>query len=225
MDYFSQGNRRRGSSSVTQDRLNAPPPPGSRPNVRAAASRESLRPPSSIRLRRLASGNVSTQSSRPQSQASNDNAVAVDSEDTAVTGRRRSSSAPQQRPWGNTNPEAYLTRQATQQGQQHMAPITEGQATAGTPFYEAQETPRPLTPSINVQTPAGTPAEERFAKGAPAMDEAGNAARHARGLRRFRSATHSQAGVHPRHRTGHDEYSSDVVDLLDLVGKSLMVLA
>ncbi|KAF2767481.1 hypothetical protein EJ03DRAFT_365566 [Teratosphaeria nubilosa] len=48
------------------------------------------------------------------------------------------------------------------------------------------------------------------------MQQAGITARQNRGLRRFRSGTVGQA-VHPRHRTAHDEYESDVVDLLDLV--------
>jgi hypothetical protein len=103
-----------------------------------------------------------------------------------------------------------------------MPTITEGQTTASGPqpaasessqdYHEASETP-PRTPSLNIEdatTPAG-----RVITGAPAMTEAGNAARANRGLERFRTGGSNM----PRNeRPAADEYRSDVVDLLDLVG-------
>ena len=103
-----------------------------------------------------------------------------------------------------------------------MPTITEGQATSPGPraaasessqdFQDASETP-PRTPSINIEdatTPAG-----RVLTGASAMTDAGNAARENRGLARFRTTGSNM----PRNeRPTADEYRSDVVDLLDLVG-------
>ena len=212
-DYFSQGRRR--GNSVTQERLNAPLPPSGRP-VRPADSYSSLRQPSGIRIRRLASG--TGQTSRPASQASNDDGVDV--QDTAVTGRRRSSSEPQRYlgPQHLAPPGNDLTRQRTADVPSHMRTINEGSALPqeqATPYYEATETPRPLTPSINIQTPTSEAPVSRVVSNASAMNSAGNAAQRNRGLRRFRSGTQ---GTRPGSRQAHDEYDSDVVDLLDLIG-------
>ena len=110
-----------------------------------------------------------------------------------------------------------------------MPTITEGQQTASRrnpnqagsdssqEYHEAREDPRPLpTPSINGEdgvTP-GEPAS-RVVSGASAMHSAGDAARRNRGLRRFRSGTSS---VMRNEQPAADEYNSDMVDLLDLVG-------
>jgi hypothetical protein len=135
-----------------------------------------------------------------------------------VQGRRRSSSEPQR--YGNTlaPPGTDLSRQRTHD----MPTITEGQATTPGPrhaasessqsFHEAAESP-PRTPSINIED-STTPAE-RVITGASAMHEAGNAARSNRGLHRFRTAGSNM----PRNENpAANEYRSDVVDLLDLVG-------
>lgn len=223
MDYFSQ-NRRRGNS-ITQDRLNAPLPPtaqtpGVQPQllrpqsqgqgrpVRPAGSYESLRAPSSIRIRRMPS---STGPPRPESQASSQGTAEQDFAST--TGRRRSTSEPQR--YGQTlappGQGADLSRQRTVD----MPTITEGVITAqrapsesGSSYHEAAE--RPISPT----TEDGYPAS-RIVTGASAVADAGNAARANRGLRRFRT----NASTQPRNeRVAADEYNSDVVDLLDLVG-------
>lgn len=104
-----------------------------------------------------------------------------------------------------------------------MGTITEGQVLPQPmPFYGSEGTSRPLTPSIDVQTPGGEIGPvERLGDGANVMTEAGNAARRARGLRRFRSGT---SFTHPRHMPQHDEYDSDVIDLLDLVDPEVHTL-
>lgn len=146
----------------------------------------------------------------------------VDVNDAAVTGRRRSFSAPQRYRESLAPPGTDLSRQRT--AEPHMRTINEGQALPQaqdrTPYYESQETPRPYTPSINIQTPGETPQAERMAQGAPVVANAGEAARRNRGLRRFRSSTQGYRHQH----MGDDEYDADVVDLLDLVGKSEALL-
>lgn len=229
MDYFSY-NRRRGNSASDQ-RRNAPLPPTpapQTPGVQAQAgqpqggrtlggpaSLESLRAPSSIRIRRLPSG---LSSPRPETQHGPQQGAPPASQEGTTTGRRRSSSEPQR--FGSTlaPPQMDLSRQRTAE----MPTITEGQSPTPGPqptdssqsFYEAAETPRPQTPSINIDE-SGSPAE-RVMTGASAMQEAGNAARSNRGLQRFRTG----GSAMPRNENpSADEYQSDVVDLLDLVGK------
>ncbi|KAK5118658.1 hypothetical protein LTR85_008123 [Meristemomyces frigidus] len=162
----------------------------------------------------MPSGNVQ-QTPRPNSQMSDEG---IDVNDTAVTGRRRSFSAPQ-RYAGNLAPaDARLSRQMTAE-QPHMGTITEGQRlpqTQETPFYEASETPGPLTPGVNLQTPAESPGMNRVVSAAPVMQNAGDAARSARGLRRFRTNTGASRGF-GHGQLAHDEYDTDVVDLLDLI--------
>jgi hypothetical protein len=219
MDYFSQ-NRRRGNS-VTQDRLNAPLPPTaqtpgaqagqgqpSRP-VRPGPSYESLRAPSSIRIRRMPSGAVTP---RPESQQSSH---ATAEQDFAQPGRRRSTSEPQR--YGPTlaPPGTELSRQRTVDMPTISEGVTTGQnvpSESSQSYHEAAEGPTPpVTPSINE---TGSPAE-RIMTGASAVAEAGDAARANRGLRRFRTTASSA----PRNEMpAADEYNSDVVDLLDLVG-------
>ena len=104
-------------------------------------------------------------------------------------------------------------------------PTLAEERTAGTPpvpgvrrespdrFYEAAETPMAQTPSASGDYLGGAPAE-RVLTSATAMAEAGNAARENRGLRRFRTA----GGTMRNEQPAANEYHSDVVDLLDLVG-------
>ena len=77
-------------------------------------------------------------------------------------------------------------------------------------FHEAAETP----PVDDIGAEGGSPAD-RVLTGASAMQEAGDAARANRGLHRFRTAA---SAVSRNERPTNDEYHSDVVDLLDLVG-------
>ena len=228
-DYFNY-NRRRGNS-LTQDRLNAPLPPG--PEGRPLSnrpSRESMgRNPSSIRIRRLPSSNAP----RPISQASEDSGD-HDYVDAVTTGRRRSTSAPQ-RPSNLAPPENDLSRQRT--ADPYMTTITEGtpMVNQGSPMgydahqqgglrpstREAAENPQmetPMTPSINVQTPGADPVS-RITTGASAMHSAGNAAKANRGLRRYRSTALLPTKEQQANTQSQDEYNSDVVDLLNLVGK------
>lgn len=235
-DYFSFQRRR--NNSVSRDRLNAPLPPvqtpGRRQPLAEAGSMENLRrnPASSIRIRRLPSGNV-PQQSRPAS------ATTPMEEDTPVTGRRRSSSEPQRYAGGLAPPGLDLSRQRTAEPMGHAPPashmptITEGQQTQARPppsqssggsYHEAVETPFPDTPAVPptpgvdeydaaTQGPAS-----RVTTGASAMDRAGNAARQNRGLRKVRT----NASTRERDAYARGEYSSDVVDLLDLVGMFLL---
>lgn len=109
--------------------------------------------------------------------------------------------------------------------QPHMGTITEGQRVPQnqeTPFYDAQQTPRPFTPSINIPTPGETPGVDRMMNGVPAVENAGVAAQRNRGLRRYRTNTGPNMGPSRGHGSGRpdaDEYDTDVVDLLDLIGK------
>ncbi|TKA66470.1 hypothetical protein B0A55_09198 [Friedmanniomyces simplex] len=215
-DYFSQARQRAGTA--TQERLNAPLPPGP---ARPVRSIESLRQPSSIRIRRLPS-NYAASGSRPTSQAGETDGVAVD--DSAFTeGRRRSSSAPQRYQQNLAVPGTDLSRQRTADATSHMGTISEGTAVGqqGTPYYEAAETPRPLTPSIMLQTPGEAPVE-RVRTGASVLNSAGNAARQNRGLRRLRSGR--VGGDRSDYFNRHDEYDSDVVDLLDLIDPEVRTL-
>ena len=221
MDYFNYARRR---DQVTQDRLNAPLPPiqqtpgpptpgpqtpGSRP-LGGQGSLEGLRAPSSIRIRRLPSGLATP---RPNSQQTGQ---APSQPDTAVTGRRRSQSDPHR--YGTTlaPPNMDLSRQRT-----HEMPTVREEtpgaryapSESSQSYHEAEETPRPETPSINIEG-TGSPAE-RVITGASYLQEAGNAARANRGLQRFRTG----GSAMPRNEIpAADEYNSDVVDLLDLVG-------
>lgn len=230
MDYFSH-DRRRGNS-VTQDRLNAPLPPVAqtpgadgppqvqpravpgRRGLAGAGSFESLRAPSSIRIRRLPSGNAVP---RPGTQPS-DQAGGVTEQDFATGGRRRSTSEPQRYGANLAPPETDLARQRTQQ---EMPTITEGvQSSRPQPsedsmsFHEAPDRPYTPGPASTNASEAGEPAS-RIMTSASAMADAGNAARANRGLRRFRTTASSA----PRNeQVAADEYESDVVDLLDLVG-------
>ena len=234
MDYFSYA-RRRGNNPVTQDRLNAPLPPTQQtpgpqtpgPQTPGAPgtpggrrlggppSLEGLRAPSSIRIRRLPSG---LGTPRPGTQQGPQSAVQAD---TAVTGRRRSSSEPQR--YGSTlaPPGVDMSRQRTHEMptlREETPGVQQAPSGSSQSFHDATEapqpeTPRPYTPSINIDDT--TDPAERVVTGASAMQDAGNAAREHRGLRRFRTASSAA----PRNETpAADEYGSDVVDLLDLVG-------
>lgn len=219
-DYFNNGSqRRRGPTAQERPSTAHLPPEGAR---RPYPAREFMRPPSSIRIRRLPSSTaLSAQISRETSQGDDDTTstpVGTSETDAERTGRRRSMSAPQQQ--SSVGPVQFggeSVRQSAVEPSQ-MGTITEGQVLPQPmPFYGSEGTSRPLTPSIDVQTPGGEIGPvERLGDGANVMTEAGNAARRARGLRRFRSGT---SFTHPRHMPQHDEYDSDVIDLLDLVGK------
>ncbi len=206
MDYFTHGNRQRGST-VTQERLNAPLPSPGR-HLARQPSRESLRP-SNIRIRRLPSSNSTT---RPVSATSDFADLESPQVDDAVATRRRSLSAPQR-----TNletPGVDLARQSTVEP--YMQTIVEGAPSSARPAGSSSANrfdgpTAPTTPAI-LELPQDV---ANVADGAQAMHSAGNAARSNRGLRRFRS------GVLPSRRDDNldsREYSADVVDLLDLVG-------
>lgn len=101
-----------------------------------------------------------------------------------------------------------------------MTPLAEetlGVANARSPasessqsYHEAAETP----PVDDIDADTAGPAD-RVLSGASALQEAGNAARSNRGLQRFRTAA---SGISRNEQPTNDEYHSDVVDLLDLVG-------
>ncbi|RMY78143.1 hypothetical protein D0863_00879 [Hortaea werneckii] len=243
-DYFSNLGRRRGSSAAGEH-LTAPVPgPQGHPQQarptfpRHQASRDSLRAPSSIRIRRLPSSNLS-QDTRPAAQRLAQDEGVASSDQAETSGRRRSSSAPQrygvpghqqslQQQYENNR----LSRQLTVGDAPHMSTINEGQqlqpSRNQTPFREQPETPgEPYTPSVGMGTPGSEmPASERVASGVPAMTEAADAARQNRGLRRFRTNTGASGrGRGPmRDQPAHDEYQADVVGLLDLLDPEVRTL-
>ena len=220
MDYFNYARRRNGP--VSQDRLDAPlPPTGETPGPQTPGpqtpggrqpggppSLESLRQPSSIRIRRLPSG---FNTPRPGSQQADQTSS---QRDLGLTGRRRSQSDPHRYGANLAPPALDISRQRTHE----MPTLTEetpgarhAPSESTQDWYEAQETPRPQTPAIEMDD--GSPAE-RVITGASNMQDAGNAARANRGLQRFRTG----GSAMPRDAPAADEYNSDVVDLLDLVG-------
>ena len=228
MDYFSQARRR--NNSLTQDRLNAPLPPTvptpgggqARPQrpINPAGSYESLRAPSSIRIRRIPSGQI-PQLARPTSQQAQEAVQAV--ADNTTTGRRRSTSEPQRYGTNLAPPAMDLSRQRTQgDAQSPMPTVTEGVATGprgvrseSQDFVTPMRTPRPETPETpSVYADDTSDPAERIMTGASAMHSAGNAARANRGLSRFRTGGSAMRNESP----AADEYGSDVVDYLDLVG-------
>ena len=186
---------------------------------------ESMRAPSSIRIRRLPS-------------ALNQPTLRTTTQETApatgtTSGRRRSSSDPH-RYGGNLAPPGMdLARQRTAE-ESRMPTLTEesnlarGQraqdgGSGSSQYYEDaysqqenSEIPRPDTPSTQHESPVATPPASRVVTGASAMQNAGYAARANRGLQRHRTA----ASV--RYQPAADEYNTDVVDLLDLVGMYLL---
>jgi hypothetical protein len=203
--------------------------------MQGAPSYESMRMQSNIRIRRLPSSTLVPQN------ASQEYVQTPPTEDPAIAGRRRSSSAPRPFSYGTPNfSAAELARQSTLDGS-HMPAIREGQATPRSstmhPGYpESAGGSRPHTPGIDVQDMApSTPGPERLGPTGPAMHSAGNAAQRARGfsLNRFRSNTSSSMrnGVRNDARYGADgsqgsqtEYEADVIDLLDLVDPEVRTL-
>jgi hypothetical protein len=171
-------------------------------------SRENMRTPSSIRIRRLPSSNSV---SRPLSGGSDTHMPEErDFADPGTVGRRRSTSAPQ-RPVFHEPAQNDLTRQHT--AEPFMPSIVEGQATAAQEARGLQpvqsrpdDVPRPFS---NLQRTATDTSE-----GAQAMST-GNAARGGRGLRRLRSGV-----LPPRQQelSADSEYDADVVSMLDLIG-------
>lgn len=210
MDPSSSGGRPRGNSnphaSASSSRANA----SNRPLI-GGGSRENLRTPSSIRIRRLPSNNSVT---RPLSGVSDSGSTeGRDFADPGSVGRRRSSSAPQ-RPVLNEVGDNDLTRQRT--AEPFMPAIVEGQASSAQeargiePVYSREEdAPQPFN---NLQRSATATSD---AGGTQAMNSAANAARTNRGLRRLRSGA-----LPPRQSelAADREYDADVVSLLDLVG-------
>ncbi|KXT16265.1 hypothetical protein AC579_475 [Pseudocercospora musae] len=233
MDYFSQGGRRRGNSASQQDPPNPPQTPGAR-NIPGAPSFETLRAPSNIRIRRLPS-NTTVLLSRPTSQAPSDSNAQEG--DDAVTGRRRSLSAPQRPSSHVLSQSTDLSRQRTLEGGAgQLSTITEGaQATprggAMRPAYpNIPEGSRATTPGIDARDMATrTPSPERLGAGGAAMHSAGHAAQRSRGfgLSRFRSNTSTAQRPDSRYsqRMQEDtEYEADVIDLLDLVDPEVRTL-
>lgn len=188
-------------------------------------SLESLRAPSSIRIRRLPSGQ-GPQAVRPTTGHAPASPAPSDAPSEETGNRRRSFSAPQR--YGDTlaPPPSNLARQQTQAGPSapHMSTITEGRQDNSQQFpdyyagsyREPVETPQgesmPATPAASEYYSTPT---SRVATNAEVMNDAGEAARKNRGLKRFMSSN----SMGPRNENpARNEYTSDVVDLLDLVG-------
>lgn len=182
--------------------------------------------PSNIRIRRPPSTNFFPQS------ASQEHVQSPSVDDSAITGRRRSSSAPRPLSHGFTNfSTAELARQSTLDGS-HMPRITEGHVASRngtTPGYtERVETPQTQTPGVDVEDMALRAAgPDGHGHAGTVMHSAGNAAQRSRGfsLNRFRS---NASTVRPNTRRGpaanQNEYESDVIDLLDLVDPEVRTL-
>lgn len=207
MNPSTPGGRPRGSSNPQQF-LNTPRTNASgRPLLSTGGSRESMRAPSSIRIRRLPS---STSVSRPLSGTSETHLPEErDFADPGTVGRRRSTSAPQ-RPSLHDLGQDDLTRQHT--AEPFMPSIVEGQATAAQEARGLQ--PVSSRPNDAPQPFSNLQRSTTETSGAQAMNSAGNAARGSRGLRRLRSGV-----LPPRQELAADsEYDADVVSLLDLIG-------
>lgn len=198
-------------------------PPRPRRPLGPAGSLENLHrnPASSIRIRRLPSSSNVAQQSRPQSSTT------PMEEEPAAAGRRRSFSEPQ-RYIGREQPtESDLARQRTAEPSTIMPTITEGQQASqryvphqfppgsyhGPAETQAGQGSVPPTPGVDEYDAATPGPATRVTTGASAMANAGNAARQNRGLNRIRT------NASLRDRDTRDEYSSDQVDFLDLVGK------
>jgi hypothetical protein len=207
MNPSTPGGRARGHSNPQ----NAPNTPrmnsSGRPLLSAGGgSRESMRTPSSIRIRRLPSSNSV---SRPLSGGSDTPMPEErDFADPGTVGRRRSTSAPQ-RPVFHEPAQNDLTRQHT--AEPFMPSIVEGQATAAQEARGLQpvqsrpdDVPRPFS---NLQRTATDTSEGAQATNSPA--------RGGRGLRRLRSGV-----LPPRQQEllADSEYDADVVSMLDLIG-------
>jgi hypothetical protein len=199
------GGRARGYSNP-QTNWNAPRANASgRPLLHGGGSRESMRMPSSIRIRRLPS-NTNT-AERPLSSASD--TESRDFADPGMAGRRRSSSAPQRPTIQELNQEDDLARQHTDQP--FMPSIVEGQAT--TAQQARGINPVPSRPGDAPQPLSRT--NTAGSGGSQAMINGGNTVRSNRGLRRLRSGA-----LPPRQQqlSADAEYDADVVSLLDLIG-------
>jgi hypothetical protein len=182
-----------------------------RPLLSVGGSRESMRTPSSIRIRRLPSNNSVT---RPLSGGSDTYLPEErDFAEPGTVGRRRSTSAPQ-RPSAHELGHDDLTRQHT--AEPFMPSIVEGQASAAQEARGLQpvssrpeDVPRPFS---NLQR-STTDNSDR--SGTQALNSSGTPARQGRGLRRLRSGV-----LPPRQQelSADSEYDADVVSLLDLIG-------
>lgn len=184
--------------------------PGSR--LQNTPSRESLRSnASSIRIRRLPSHNLATD---PPDNGEVWSAAA----DAAVANRRRSSSAPQ-RIDHQAQQGTDLARVPTADAYAPMMPpIQEGFATSapGGPSGAGDQTRLQAPHGSMPSRPGGMADLHAAGSGPQATFNAGNFARTNRGMRRFRSGT-APSRANP---TGSQEYDSDVVGFLDLVGES-----
>nr|POE53341.1 hypothetical protein CFP56_28563 [Quercus suber] len=226
-DYFNFGSRRRGTS-VTQERLNAPLPPGpsgrSRPSY--MGSLENMRMPSNIQIRRLPSYAPEISSSRPTSAQNARTPLPEDHDDFDNSGRRRSMSAPYRfEEGGHAAPAADLSRQRTIDSQ--MQTITEGvasnrrQPTMHPGFLEPQETPQPVSPAGHSDEGEEFPRFDGTGLATPGaatvMHSAGNAAQRNRGVGRSRGNTATSRDSGSRRGPDDGNYDSDVVDFLDLI--------
>ncbi|QIX01801.1 hypothetical protein AMS68_007318 [Peltaster fructicola] len=207
----SPGRRRNDTTSTgpPSRRANAPP-------IRAPLTSNN----SSIRIRRLTSA-----SSRNTDITTSDNeSIGGDSltDDPAITGRRRSSSAPQRMTHlpGHTNDLHGVT---TNEYHPDMPAIAEGAASGAMPATNTDETGHlqpPRTATRNKMRPRGLSDLHTAGSGMQAAFGAGNAARANRGLTRMRS--HTVRSRPPTAAT--DEYDERVLGLLDLVDPEVQTL-
>lgn len=210
MNPSNSGSRARGYSNPQNGPSTPRMNPSGRPLMPGGGSRESMRTPSSIRIRRLPS---STSVNRPLSGGSDTHVPEErDFADPGTAGRRRSSSAPQ-RPALHELGQDDLTRQHT--AEPFMPSIVEGQATAAQEARGLEPVrSRPTDLPLNALQRSATNTSQASQGGAQASNSAGNAARGGRGLRRLRSGV-----LPPRQELAADsEYDADVVSLLDLIG-------
>ena len=104
----------------------------------------------------------------------------------------------------------------------HMPTITEGSRTGQTSYFEteAAQTSHLRAFGVDGHDAAGHGRDSPHHPMAEALHSAGNAARQNRGLRP--SVSHRGSTRYRNSASAPDEYESEVVDLLDLVGRSLM---
>ncbi|WPH04259.1 Hypothetical protein R9X50_00714800 [Acrodontium crateriforme] len=208
--------RRRANSSVPERRPNEPQQGVSGPQQRMMASRESMRPQQSIRIRRLPSSNSVVQVQRPTSRASSreDEPLTRDVE----AGRRRSMSAPQHYNAAHLAPQDVdLSRQYTTEDQP-MQTITEGEAAPQSHTvhvrveYGRPQTVSPPPPS----NPDGSDISRVASQTSAHPQSRSPPLRSRAGSRRLRSnvALHQDPG----------DYDDNVVQLLDLIDPEVQTI-
>jgi len=215
MDYFTQQSAQRAPAAQnTQGNGAAPAPASGAAPIRrrpvGQPSFESLRAPSNIRIRRLPS-QIGAALSRPTTQDGNQRAASPEP-DTTTAGRRRSMSAPQG--YGGDVTPSGLDDSRLDGPPPHMPAISESfpsspnvNTTQSTQHGTARNSVAPSSTTHVADAGAGSHSAAGYGT------QRSRAPSHLNRLRSNTSSTYFSRGDRPR----HDEYDSDVIDLLDLI--------